>query len=132
MKECWKYFKHIFESNYNIKRCRFCLQTVCWLESFTKIKNFADIDECNFDNCHENASCSNTPGTFVCNCASGYSGNGLLCTGLCLIKFSSCACNPQLKSLRKVIHKLLAYCLLFMLNAAQLHLENFYLLFIGE
>ena len=43
---------------------------------------FADLDECAraTDNCAADGGvCTNTPGDFVCECASGYSGNGLVC-----------------------------------------------------
>ena len=43
---------------------------------------FADIDECaaeTHDCTAANAVCANTPGDFVCECASGYSGDGLTC-----------------------------------------------------
>ena len=42
----------------------------------------ADIDECESeeDNCHENANCANTEGSFTCSCNSGYTGDGVNCT----------------------------------------------------
>ena len=45
---------------------------------------FLDINECNTandNNCHENAICTNTNGSFTCLCESGYTGNGTACTG---------------------------------------------------
>ena len=46
-----------------------------------------DIDECttNTDNCDINATCTNTVGNFTCTCNTGYTGNGLSCTGLWFI-----------------------------------------------
>ena len=45
---------------------------------------FADIDECSLglDNCDINAVCTNTVGSFVCTCLPGYTGEGMLCTGI--------------------------------------------------
>ena len=51
-----------------------------------------DIDECfpnliskeHSDlahNCHVDANCSNTKGSFYCTCLNGYSGNGVSCVG---------------------------------------------------
>ena len=42
-----------------------------------------DIDECasGTHNCDANAQCSNTIGSFTCNCVQGYSGNGVECSG---------------------------------------------------
>jgi hypothetical protein len=42
-----------------------------------------DIDECFEDshNCHVNAKCTDTEGSFFCTCTSGYSGNGTYCQG---------------------------------------------------
>ena len=44
---------------------------------------FSDIDECTeeSDNCHHNATCNNTDGSFNCTCNSGYRGNGTFCEG---------------------------------------------------
>ena len=41
----------------------------------------SDIDECavRVNNCHPNADCTNTFGSFDCSCKSGYSGNGTYC-----------------------------------------------------
>ena len=42
-----------------------------------------DINECLIGNhnCHPDATCSNTNGSFNCNCVHGFSGNGSFCTG---------------------------------------------------
>ena len=44
---------------------------------------FADLNECEAGkhNCHANASCKNTKGSFACTCKPGYSGDGVNCTG---------------------------------------------------
>ena len=41
-----------------------------------------DVDECTSKPCHANATCNNTEGSYVCACHSGYSGNGVSCTGM--------------------------------------------------
>jgi len=40
-----------------------------------------DIDECKdeLDNCHDNAKCTNTPGSYECECEGEYSGDGETC-----------------------------------------------------
>ena len=47
--------------------------------------NCSNIDECATDtdnNCHQNASCADTDGSFSCACNSGYLGDGLNCTDI--------------------------------------------------
>ena len=41
-----------------------------------------DIDECaaELDNCHENATCNTTFGSFECTCNAGFNGDGVNCT----------------------------------------------------
>ena len=42
------------------------------------------MDECSGDNnhCHANAFCTNTFGSYECECSAGYSGDGRNCTGM--------------------------------------------------
>lgn len=39
-----------------------------------------DVNECESSPCDINASCSNTEGSFSCQCNSGYQGSGFMCT----------------------------------------------------
>ena len=42
----------------------------------------SDIDECSSANeCHQNATCNNTKGSYNCTCKDGFEGDGKNCTG---------------------------------------------------
>ena len=52
---------------------------------FSSINMFAvlDIDECGASSpvCDINANCSNTRGSYICTCRTGYTGDGKTCQG---------------------------------------------------
>ena len=48
---------------------------------------FTDLDECSdptLNNCHIDATCADTNGSFICTCNTGYNGDGTTCTGTLL------------------------------------------------
>ncbi|XP_031556388.1 CD97 antigen-like [Actinia tenebrosa] len=53
-----------------------------------------DVDECTAgtDNCHNDATCTNTGGSFTCQCKPGYQGNGVTCTDVdeCTVGTHNC------------------------------------------
>ena len=50
-------------------------------ESWLKACHFSDIDECARNlSCHVNANCTNTIGSHVCTCHTGYTGDGQTCS----------------------------------------------------
>ena len=52
------------------------------------IDDFSDIDECKGNHsCHMNAICTNTKGSYVCNCHPGYTENGRGCAGIWCVSF---------------------------------------------
>ena len=46
-----------------------------------------DIDECNWNTCDLNATCTNTIGSYMCDCFSGFSGDGKDCYGKLIQKY---------------------------------------------
>ena len=55
-----------------------------WIFNFHNFcTQFTDSNECGSatHNCHGNATCNNTDGSFTCACDIGYNGNGVTCTG---------------------------------------------------
>ena len=66
-----------------------CLMTFNYYMFCTSL--YVDIDECENgeDNCHENAQCTNTEGSFTCSCNPGYTGDGVNCTSKLLIDFNT-------------------------------------------
>ena len=67
------------------------------LYSFLFFFSYSDIDECEkgSHDCHMNANCTNTPGSYNCTCRPGYTGNGSICKGKNLpVNF----CDAPLKS----------------------------------
>ena len=49
-----------------------------------------DIDECMSSPCHPNATCTNTLGTYTCECDPGHVGDGVVCQleGIIIYYFS--------------------------------------------
>ena len=46
----------------------------------------AEIDECAGENdCHDNANCTNTVGSYNCSCNGGFEGNGTHCQGIAVV-----------------------------------------------
>jgi len=43
---------------------------------------FPDIEECFSSPCSVNGNCTNVPGSFICTCNPGYSGDGFTCAGM--------------------------------------------------
>ena len=44
-----------------------------------------EIDECSdpsLNDCHDNANCTDVPGSYVCECVEGYQGNGTFCESM--------------------------------------------------
>ena len=58
------------------------------MEFYVHSYDCLDVDECNngLDNCSTNANCSNTLGSFDCQCKDGFVGDGKNCTSKHIIK----------------------------------------------
>lgn len=62
----------------------------------------SDIHECvQNHNCSENASCTNTEGSYNCSCNPGFSGDGLGCGGMILNTINNFETHVQLQTLLK-------------------------------
>ena len=68
-----------FNSCYH-SRCNLKFLSLCSTKYLYRPK---DIQECatNTDNCHGDANCTNTKGSFYCTCHHGYTGDGVTCNG---------------------------------------------------
>ena len=90
-------FSHLFQVN--IFKCIIFFLTIlksapaCWWLLYSRMGWLcfhncyfcSDEDECQDEkhNCHANAQCNNTFGSYNCTCLNGYSGNGVSCLGTC-------------------------------------------------
>lgn len=56
---------------------------------------FPDIDECSLDpsSCDAKASCTNSRGSYSCDCKRGFTGNGTACEGMLNILRFGCFCR---------------------------------------
>ncbi len=60
-----------------------CAKWALWIIVLRYYLYSADVDECisELDNCHNNASCTNTFGDYNCSCYDGFTGDGFTCSG---------------------------------------------------
>ena len=60
------------------------LYIITWLQIKDIYICVADSNECaqDLDNCHQNADCINSVGSFSCVCKPGYTGDGVTCTAI--------------------------------------------------
>ena len=59
---------------------------------FKKYDYLLGVDECAdpaLNNCHADATCTNTVGSYTCSCDVGYTGNGVTCSGSTLLYYTS-------------------------------------------
>ncbi|EPB79871.1 zona pellucida-like domain protein [Ancylostoma ceylanicum] len=54
-----------------------------------------DVNECFFSPCHHLATCTNTPGSFICTCPDGYAGDGKTCIQHLKIGELGVFCEPD-------------------------------------
>lgn len=68
-REC-EFGKSYWKKHWSYEQCNMSIWFLKWLFFL-----FADIDECLHRSCLNNATCLNTPGSFVCQCNTGWEGN---------------------------------------------------------
>ena len=61
-----------------IAQVRFCS---CENVYFKRPHAHLDVNECESSPCGEFAECTDTVGSFECNCSAGYRGDGYICSG---------------------------------------------------
>ena len=62
-----------------------CVRKVSYLFPYSDVFQcfcllFLDIDECQTNPCHVNANCTDVEGSYECQCKTGFSGDGVICT----------------------------------------------------
>lgn len=76
-----------------------------WREFKKNELSTSDVDECESsgtNDCHENAMCTNTEGSYVCRCKKGFLGNGFTCAREFMLMelddaLNMLTCNGRLK-----------------------------------
>ena len=60
-----------------------CLLLIYTLLIYTRTVIVSDIDECSSTEppCDTHATCTDTSGSYICECVEGFSGNGTICEG---------------------------------------------------
>ena len=75
-------FSGIFNSLLDVWNCG---QTRSFVFDILRLSYSSDINECKngtHDCDQDNGTCSNTPGSYTCQCRPGYTGNGRNCSGI--------------------------------------------------
>ena len=83
----------VMESRVLVSKLNYSRNLNCVFDLTFCFNFFEDITECderslaphhaNYShNCHDDANCTNTKGSFYCSCHVGYSGDGVICTGI--------------------------------------------------
>ena len=69
---------------------------ICYLSARWKLVSyFIDENECLSDPCHTNANCTDTIGSYLCECDDGYTGDGWNCTNIQECDSSPCDANAN-------------------------------------